>query len=113
MSRDADTLSLNHFKITKVEAVSDKHLACVVRNAYSKESITRSVFWVSASDFTLETEESHRKFETRRGGGAKDAEFRNLDWSVYAKFSSTQNGVRLRSAETLLWSISPLYKFGN
>ena len=76
MSRDADTLSLNHFKITKVEAVSDKHRACVVRNAYSKESITRSVFWVSASDFTLETEESHRKFETRRGGGAKDAEFR-------------------------------------
>ena len=76
MSRDADTLSLNHFKTTKVEAVSDKHRTWVVRNAYRRESITRSGFLASARVVTREAEESHRKFETRRGGGAKDAEFR-------------------------------------
>ena len=76
MSRDADTLRLSYLKFIKVEAVFDKRRACGVRNACSKESITRSDFWPSARVVTLEAEESHRKFETRRGGGAKDAEFR-------------------------------------
>ena len=103
---------MSQFAIAKVEAVFDEQCSRGAHRAVVGKRLFTIVLG-ERDDVTLEAEESHRKFETRRGGGAKDAEFRNLDWSVYAKFSSTQNGVRLRSAETLLWSISPLYKFGN
>ena len=92
MSRDADTVRLSHFKIMTVEAVSDKHRACVVRNAYSKESITRSDFCASAMMSGLRPKKSTRRLKR---GGAEERRTRS---------SADEIGVSIRVQFDAEWS---------